>query len=49
MTVDVTCERVREFKSQLTITLDDWSRAITIIESIVPVVDEENRFVISEI
>ena len=46
MTLDVTCERVNDFKSQLTMTLDQWSRAITLIDSAVPVVNEENRFVI---
>ena len=45
MTVDVTCDRVKEFKSQLTITIDNWSRAITVIDGINPVVDEENRSV----
>ncbi|KAL5250429.1 hypothetical protein ACHWQZ_G016228 [Mnemiopsis leidyi] len=43
MTLDVTCERVTDFKSQLTLTLDEWSRAITVIDSAVPVINEENR------
>ena len=46
MTLDVTCERETDFKSQLTLTLDEWSRAITVIDSAVPVINEENRFVV---
>ena len=46
ITVDVTCERVKEFKSQLTLPLDDWSRAVTVVDSLNPTGDGENRFVL---
>ena len=43
MELDTSCERVRQFKSQLTITLDTWTLAIAIIESIEPDDTDKNR------
>ena len=45
MTVNVNCEKVRQFRSQLTNTLDTWSRAISVVESIESNV-EPDRFIV---
>ena len=41
MTVNMKCDQVNDFKSQLTYTLDYWSRAVSIIDSIAPNIDQD--------